>query len=33
VLSPGNPHVPLLDHLTGWRRAQTDNVAVVYVRE
>jgi hypothetical protein len=33
VLSPGNPHVPLLDHLTGWQRAQTDNVAVVYVRE
>ena len=33
VLSPGNPHVPLLDHLTGWRRAQTDSVAVVYVRE
>ena len=33
VLSPGNPHVPLLDHLTGWRRARTDKVAVVYVRE
>jgi hypothetical protein len=33
VLSPRNPHVPLLDHLTGWRRAQTDNDAVVYVRE
>jgi hypothetical protein len=33
VLSPRNPHVPLLDHLAGWRRAHTDNIAVVYVRE
>jgi hypothetical protein len=33
VLSPGNPHVPLLDNLAGWRRAYTDNIAIVYVRE
>jgi hypothetical protein len=33
MLSPRNPHVPLLDNLAGWRRAHADDVAIVYVRE
>jgi hypothetical protein len=33
VLSPRNPHVPLLDNLAGWRRAHADSNAIVYVRE
>ncbi len=33
ILAPKNPHVALLDNLTGWRRYYADDVAVVYVRE
>jgi hypothetical protein len=33
ILTLNNPHVPLLDHLTGWRRVFADNVAVIHVRD
>lgn len=33
LLSPTTPSVALLDHLPGWRRLYTDDVAVVHVRE
>jgi hypothetical protein len=32
LLRPGSPTVGLLDHLGGWRRVHTDDVAVLYVR-
>lgn len=32
LLPPGSAAVTLLDHLPGWRRLYTDNVAVVHVR-
>lgn len=32
LLSPGAPAVALLDHLPGWRRLHTDQIAVVHVR-
>lgn len=33
LLSTRNPHVILLDHMPGWRRLYSDNIAVVHVRE
>jgi hypothetical protein len=33
ILKPNDPHVPLLDHLTGWRRVFADNVAVIHVHD
>jgi len=32
LLPPGSAAVTLLDHLPGWRRLYTDNIAVVHVR-
>ena len=33
LLTPRNPAVVLLDHLPGWRRFYTDDIAVVHVHE
>ena len=33
LLTPRSPAVVLLDHLPGWRRLYTDDIAVVHVRE
>ena len=33
ILTPNDPHVPLLDHLAGWRRVFADNVAVIHVHD
>ncbi len=33
LIDPNRPAVFLLDHLPGWRRLYTDDIAVVHVRE
>jgi hypothetical protein len=33
LLDPGDARVVLLDHLPGWRRLYTDDIAVVHVRD
>jgi hypothetical protein len=33
LLTPNNPHVPLLDNLTGWKRIYADKTAVVFLRQ
>jgi hypothetical protein len=32
ILTPKNPHVPILDNLAEWRRVYTDPFAIVYER-
>lgn len=32
LLEPGTPAVTLLDHLSGWRRVYSDDIAIVHVR-